>query len=144
MPQPLRDFDAGDWQEWLLDGPDPAAEGYGTSLAEFYDLPHPVVVEDFRGTAVPTGTKVVLVGIGDQPELVAHHRLLDAHKRWLEARRGWLCEHVDPQAGFDFWLDAVSEHHRIATRDHPAARGRAAVATPRPASAASPTRGSGA
>jgi hypothetical protein len=124
MPQPLREFNADDWQEWLLDGPDPAAEGYAVPLHEWYALPHPKVVEDFRGTAHPTTTKIITVGIGDRPELVAHHRLLDAHKRWYETRRAWLCEHVDAQAGFDFWIDAVAEHHRMSTRGHPAARGR--------------------
>src|SRR5512132_1642953 len=117
MPQPLREFNADDWQEWLLDGPDPAAAGRGVPLAEFYSPPHPVVREVFRGTAVPATTEVVMVGIGDDAELVAHHRLLDAHRRWLEARRAWLAEHVGAQAGFDFWLDAVAEHHRISTRD---------------------------
>jgi hypothetical protein len=64
------------------------------------------------------------VGIGDRPELVAHHRLLDAHKRWTAARRSWLEEHCGFDAGFDFWIDAVAEHHRMSTRGHPAARGR--------------------
>jgi hypothetical protein len=124
MPQPLREFNADDWQEWLLDGPDPAEEDRNISLAEYYALPHPKVVEDFRGTAHPTTTKIITVGIGDQLELVAHHRRLDAHKRWYEARRAWLEEHVDPQAGFSFWIDAVAEHHRMSTRDHPAAERR--------------------
>jgi hypothetical protein len=101
MPQPLAEFNADDWQEWLLEGPDPAAEAFkdGDSTA-FY------------------------AGIADRPELVAHWGRLDAHKRWYEARRAWLTEHVDAQAGFDFWIDAVAEHHRMGTRDHPAARGR--------------------
>jgi hypothetical protein len=99
MPQPLREFAEADWQEWLLDGPDPAAEAFkdGDSTA-FY------------------------AGIADRPELVAHHRLLDAHQRWIAARRGWLEEHVSADAGFDFWIDAIAEHHRMRTRDHPARR----------------------
>jgi len=115
MPQPLRAFVADDWSEWLLAGPDPAQEGLGVPLAEFYALPHPVVVEDFRGTAVPVSTKVVMVGIGDQPGLVAHHRRLDAHRRWTAARRDWLEEHVSPEAGLDFWIDAIAEEHRMRT-----------------------------
>lgn len=120
MPQPLRKFNADDWQEWLLPGPDPAQEGWNVPLAELYALPHPVEREVFRGTALPITRETVMVGIGDQPELVAHHRRLDAHRRWIAARRAWMEQHMDPQAGFDFWIDAVAEHHRMSTRDYPA------------------------
>lgn len=115
MPQPLREFVAADWGEWLLKGPDPAQEGLGVPLAEFYALPHPVEREVFRGTAHPITTEVVTVGIGDRPALVAEHRRLDAHRRWTAARRGWLEEHVSPEAGFDFWIDAIAEEHRMTT-----------------------------
>ena len=115
MPAQLREFVAGDWGEWLLDGLDPAQEGRTIPLAEHYDLPHPVVVEDFRGTACPTTTRVVMVGIGDDPERVARDRYDDAYRRWTEARRSWLAEHVSESAALDFWIDAVSERHRART-----------------------------
>ena len=104
MPQPLREFAEADWGEWLLEGPDPAQEGRGVPLAEFYAMPHPVEREVFCGTAVPLRREVVWVGIGDQPDLVAAHRRDDARKRWITARRAWLEEHVSADAGFDFWL----------------------------------------
>jgi len=104
MPQPLREFREADWSEWLLPGPDPAQEGRSVPLEEWYAMPHPVEREVFRGTAVPVTREVVMVGIGDRPDLVAAHRRDDARKRWITARRAWLEEHVSTDAGFDFWL----------------------------------------
>jgi hypothetical protein len=121
MPAPLREFNPNDWQEWLLPGVDPAADAYAVPLEEWYAMPH----ETTRLAGYSNGERIVrptTVGIGDRPELVTHYRRLDAHKRWTAARRAWLEEHVDPQAGFDFWIDAVAEHHRMSTRDYPAAR----------------------
>ena len=112
MPQVLRSFNADDWSEWLLEGPDPAQEGLGIPLAELYALPHPKAVEDFRGTARPTTTKIITVGIGDRPALVAIQRREDAYKRWTEARRSWLAAHVSETEALHFWIDAVAGRHR--------------------------------
>lgn len=112
MPEVLRTFVAGDWQEWPLDGPDPAQESRKIPLADHYDMPHPMVVEDFRGTAFPTTTRLIMVGIGNDPERVARDRYDDAYKRWTEARRAWLKANVGEDAALDFWIDAISERHR--------------------------------
>jgi hypothetical protein len=115
MPQPLREFSAEDWQEWLLEGPDPAQEGRAIPLAEWYAPPHPVQVGGWIVNGVER-FRTVMVGIGDDPERVARERQYDAYKRWTEARRAWLTEHVSAEAGLEFWVDAISERYR-ARRD---------------------------
>jgi hypothetical protein len=111
MPQPLREFSAEDWQEWLLGGPDPAQEGRAIPLAEHYAMPHPVQMGGWYVDGVEH-MRTVVVGIGDDPERVARDRHDDAYKRWTEARRGWLTEHMSVEAGLDFWIDATAERYR--------------------------------
>jgi hypothetical protein len=98
MPEALREFAAGDWQEWMLPGPDPALEPY----------------HDRDSTAF-------YAGIADRPELVARWRAKDAYARWTEVRRAWLAEHVSEQEAMSFWIDAISERHRSQNERRPPA-----------------------
>lgn len=114
LPVPLRRFDERDWQEWLLDGPDPAAEGLVVPLEEWYAAPHPV--EQLAGWANGVQTwRTVMVGIGDRPELVTDWRRYHAHKRWSHARVAWLKAHDLPW--LDAWLDDLRFEHRMLRRD---------------------------
>jgi hypothetical protein len=116
MPAPLRAFNEADWQEWLLDGPDPAADAY-VDMEAFYALPHPA--EWVNGWVNgERRTSTVIVGIGDRPELVAHYRRMDAHKRWSAARVAWLKERGLPW--LDTWIDDMRFEHllRMQTPEH--------------------------
>jgi hypothetical protein len=112
MPKPLQAFIEADWQEWMLEGPDPAADAY-VDMEAFYALPHPVTRQVFRGTGLPAVTRTETVGIGDRPELVAYWRHLDAHRRWTAARRAWLEAAGHHDLAFDTWLDDVSYRNRV-------------------------------
>lgn len=114
IPGPLREFNEADWQEWLLDGPDPAADAYAVPLEEWYAPPHPVEVEVFRGTGLPMTTRMEMVGIGDRPELVAVWRRVDAHKRWSHARIEWLKARGLPWLAT--WIDDVRAEHQLRVR----------------------------
>jgi hypothetical protein len=88
LPGPPQHFVEADWSEWLLDGPDPGAEGY-VDMAAFY------------------------AGIADRPKLVAAWRRLDAHRRWTAARRAWLEAQGMHQAAVDCWVDDIAAEHRV-------------------------------
>lgn len=116
LPAPLATFVEADWQTWLLDGPDPAQEGYAVPLAEWLGPPHPV--EQVAGWINgQVRTRVIMVGIGDRPELVAVYRRHHAHKRWRAARRAWLEAHGHHDLAFDCWLDDVAGEHRQLVRE---------------------------
>jgi hypothetical protein len=95
LPKPLQEFVDADWQEWLLDGPDPAASAYKDGDVErFYRL------HAHRG-----------------PRWAATYRRLDAHKRWTAARRAWLEAHGHADLAFDWWIDDVAYEHRVLQRE---------------------------
>jgi hypothetical protein len=109
-PPGLGRFNPDDWQEWMLDGPDPAADAYKIPLEEFYAMPH----ETTQLAGYSNGEEIlrtVTVGIGDKPpEVIAVWRWIDAHRRWTEARVGGL-----KQNGYewlDVWLDGIRAEHR--------------------------------
>jgi hypothetical protein len=89
-----------DWSEWLLDGPDPAAQAYkdGDSTA-FY------------------------AGLADRPAVAAAWRRMDAHRRWTAARRAWLEAHGEHRLAFDWWIDDIAYEHRVLRQELRAATG---------------------
>ena len=98
LPQPLATFAEADWQEWQLDGPDPAAAAY-VDMAVFYRR------------------------LEGKPEVAACWRRLDAHKRWTAARRTWLEAHGEHDLAFDWWIDDVAYEHRVLRAELRAAGG---------------------
>jgi hypothetical protein len=113
-PAPLRQFEPADWQEWLLDGPDPAQEGLLVPLQEWYAPPHPMEFDGFRGTGLPAVPYTEMIGIGDRPEVVAAWRTYHAHKRWSAARIAWLKARGLPS--LETWLEDVRYEHHVLRR----------------------------
>jgi hypothetical protein len=112
-PAPLRAFEPDDWQEWLLDGPDPAQEGLIVPLQEWYAPPHPMQ----QSAGWVNGVErwhTVMVGIGDRPEVVAAWRTYHAHKRWSAARIAWLKTRGLPS--LETWLEDVKYEHHVLRR----------------------------
>jgi hypothetical protein len=110
-PAPLRTFHEADWQEWLLDGPDPAAHAY-VDIDAFYALPHEIT-EVCGWVDSEQRTRTVMVGIGDRPDLVAHWRRIDAHHRWREARRAWLKAHGLHDLALHNWIEDIQYERRV-------------------------------
>jgi hypothetical protein len=88
FPAPLLEFVEADWQQWLLDGPDPATVAY-VDMAAFYRQ------------------------LEAKPAVAACWRRLDAHRRWTAARRGWLEAHGQDRLAFDWWIDDIAYEHRV-------------------------------